>query len=179
MKMKYMWVLFLLGLSSGCVDRHAILANPPEQLVNQVNEILPLAEKFVIDSQEEALDKGLPLSLEELEIAKELGVSSAEKVRVHYVDTLPFPKDPKLANLASSLGYSSPSMGAYTYGYGIWMKHREKGFRQLLAHELIHVRQAEELGLKEQTRQYLMQLYIFGYRQAPLEIQAYSESEKY
>ncbi|EAR54238.1 hypothetical protein SKA34_03975 [Photobacterium sp. SKA34] len=50
-------------------------------------------------------------------------------------------------------------MAGYNYGYGIWIKDKERDNRELLANELIHVRQFELRGVQEQIRQYLMQIY--------------------
>nr|WP_238486434.1 DUF4157 domain-containing protein [Motilimonas eburnea] len=178
--MKTIMALGLLILAvSGCVNRDEIYANPPAELVTYVDQIMPAATAFVTENEQVALQKGSPLTAAQLVIADKIGLQDAEKVRVYYVDTLPFPQDPELAALAKKYGYSSPMMAAYTYGYGIWIKHSEKQNTELLAHELIHVRQAEQLGLNEQTKQYLMQLFIYGYSKAPMELEAYREAPKY
>lgn len=49
----------------------------------------------------------------------------------------------------------------------------------LLSHELIHVKQVEELGLAEFTKTYLLQLAIFGYRESPIELEAYEKAGNY
>ena len=179
MKKCYFVVLLSVATLLGCVNRDEIYANPPEELVQQVNGLLSLAEDFVLAKEKEAIEKGIPLTSYQLEVAKKIGLKHPEKVRIYYVNKLPFPSDPTLAALARKYGYSSPMMGAYTYGYGIWMKKAAKGDRELMSHELIHVRQAEQLGLMEQTKQYLMQLFIYGYAKAPMELEAYSEASKY
>ncbi len=178
--LKKIMALGLLTLAvTGCVNRDEIYANPPAELVTYVDQIMPAATAFVTENEQVALQKGIPLTAVQLAIADKVGLQHGEKVRVYYVDKLPFPTDPELAALAKKYGYSSPMMAAYTYGYGIWIKHAEKQNAELLAHELIHVRQAEQLGLSEQTKQYLMQLFIYGYRQAPMEVEAYRDAAKY
>lgn len=176
---KLLGVIAAIILVSGCVNRDEIYANPPQNLVQHVEKLLPAAEKFVSENELKALENGIALNPVQLTIASKVGLTSPEKVRVYYVNKLPFPKDPELAELAKKFGYSSPNMAAYTYGYGIWIKRGEKGNKELLSHELIHVRQSEQMGTHEQTKQYLMQLFIYGYSRAPLELEAYSEASKH
>lgn len=172
-------IALVVFLVTGCINRDEIYANPPAELTDYVNEILPAAEQFVSENEREALDKGIELNASQMEMAQRVGLQHPEKVRLYYVDRLPFPEDPELANLAKKYGYSSPFMAAYTYGYGIWIKHSEASNQLLLSHELIHVRQAEQMGLKEQTRQYLIQLFIYGYENAPMEKEAYQQESQY
>ncbi|MEZ8054602.1 hypothetical protein AB4453_15550 [Vibrio atlanticus] len=65
------------------------------------------------------------------------------------------------------------------FGYGIWIANKAKGDKLLLSHELIHVKQVEDLGLEAFTKKYLLQLAIFGYVEAPIEIEAYENAGKY
>lgn len=170
---------FVTLLIGGCINRDEIYSNPPKELIDYVDEILPAAEQFVYKNEREALENGTKLNEKQMDIALKVGIKHPQKVRLYYVDRLPFPEDQELATLAKKYGYSSPFMAAYTYGYGIWIKRSESNNQVLLSHELIHVRQAEEMGLKEQTRQYLLQLFIYGYENAPMEIEAYNEENKY
>ncbi|WP_394247077.1 hypothetical protein [Vibrio profundi] len=172
-------LVLLVFLISGCINRDEIYANPPAELINYVDQILPAAEQFVSENEQVALERGIQLNQEQMKLALRVGLKHPEKVRLYYVDTLPFPEDPELAKLATEYGYSSPLMVAYTYGYGIWIKRVGAGNQVLLSHELIHVRQAEKMGLKEQTRQYLIQLFIYGYENAPMEKEAYREEKNY
>ncbi len=171
--------ILVTGLVVGCVDKDNVYANPPQALIEQIEQLLPAAEQFVLENESEAMESGVPLTGPQLTIASDIGIENPEKVRIYYVDKLPFPEDPELAVLAKKFGYSSPLMGAYTYGYGVWMKGSLKNDKELFAHELIHVRQAEQMGVREQTKQYLMQLYIYGYQNAPMELEAYREASTY
>ncbi len=170
---------FLAFVLGGCENRDEIYANPPVELIEYVDGILPAAEQFVYRNEQTALENGVELNEKQMDIARKVGLKNPERVRLYYVLKLPFPEDPELANLAREYGYSSPFMAAYTYGYGIWIKRVESTNQVLLAHELIHVRQAEQMGLKEQTRQYLMQLFIYGYERAPMELEAYNGAGQY
>ncbi|NAX49217.1 DUF4157 domain-containing protein [Photobacterium halotolerans] len=179
MYQKVIVLIAVIFAVSGCKDRDETYANPPQELLQHVERLLPAAEHYVRGNEAEALEKGVPLDANQLRIASRVGLKSPDKVRVYYVDKLPFPDDPELAALATKYGYSSPLTGAYTYGYGLWIKRSEKDNQELLAHELIHVRQAEQLGVREQTKQYLLQLFIYGYRNAPMELEAYREASQY
>ena len=144
-------VLSALMLSvtlSGCANPDAVYADPPAYMVEQVQELLPAAEQFVAENQAEALEKGVALTASQLELAKRIGVQQPEAVRLYYVDRLPMPADPHLEAVARRFGYSSPFIYAYTFGYGIWIEHDAKDDLELLAHELIHVRQTEQLGIE-------------------------------
>lgn len=170
--------LSLLALTA-CKNKDEIYANPPQQMVDGVEALMPAAKEFVFTAQDEALEQGPPLSEYYLDIAKELGVQYPEKVRVYYVDKLPSPTDPTLSQIAHKAGYAGSNMAGYTYGYGIWIANRYKNQRGLLEHELYHVKQAEELGLEEQTRQYLLQMYVYGYTNSPMEVDAREATSKY
>ncbi|MEZ8144214.1 hypothetical protein A1OQ_15760 [Enterovibrio norvegicus FF-162] len=169
---KVFFLFFGLVALTGCVNKDEIYANPPQELTEGVNKLMPAANNFVHNAQDEALKNGIPLTDAEMTIAKVMGVQQPEKVRVYYVDKLPAPKDPELLEVAKSVGYTNPNMAGYTYGYGVWIKKRYKTQPDLLPHELVHVKQAEELGLTEQTRQYLMQMFVYGYYNAPMETEA-------
>ncbi|MFA0607525.1 hypothetical protein AB4666_22490, partial [Vibrio amylolyticus] len=64
-------------------------------------------------------------------------------------------------------------------GYGIWIANSAKGDKLLLSHELIHVKQVEDLGLEAFTKKYLLQLSIFGYAESPIELEAYKNAGNY
>ncbi|GHA39496.1 hypothetical protein GCM10007086_11090 [Photobacterium aphoticum] len=157
---------------TGCVNRDEIYANPPQELVDGVNQLMPAASEFVHEAEREALANGIPLTEQQVALADTLGVLHPENVRLYFVDKLPAPKDPELLKIAKRVGYTNPNMAGYTYGYGVWINKRYKNQRNLIAHELVHVKQAEALGLDEQTRQYLMQMYVYGYYNAPMEVEA-------
>ncbi|GAL36518.1 hypothetical protein JCM19240_2587 [Vibrio maritimus] len=109
---------------------------------------MPLAIEFVYNNEKHALENGTPLLPQYMEIAQRVGIKHPEKVRLLYVDKLPMPKNDSLKFQMERLGLDSPYLAGMTYGYGIYIKHSAKGDKLLLSHELIHVRQAEELGLE-------------------------------
>jgi hypothetical protein len=172
-------VLLSITTLLGCTNRNEMYANPPDELIQQVSALLPLAEEFVFSNGKEALENGIALNSHQLIIAKKIGLKNPEKVRIYYVNQLPSPSDPTLAALAIKTGFSSPMVRANTFGYGVWIMSSAKGDPVLLTHEFVHVRQAEEMGLSELIKQYLMQMFIYGIDKAPMEIEAQNEAKKH
>ncbi|MGC9462076.1 hypothetical protein [Vibrio genomosp. F10] len=163
----------------GCQDKTAIYANPPSHMVDQIEAYLPLSMKYVEKNEQIALLQGEPLSPQFIEVAHRIGIKHPEKVRVIYADTLPLPENESLLFQMQRLGLDSPYFIGATFGYGIWIANQAKGDKLLLSHELVHVKQAETVGLEAFTKDYLLQLSIFGYAEAPIELEAYSNAEGY
>ncbi|WP_337232944.1 hypothetical protein [Vibrio cholerae] len=82
------------------------------------------------------------------------------EIKVLYVERLPLPENKSLLFQMQRLGLDSPYFTGTTFGYGIWISNKMKGDKLLIAHELIHVKQMEALGLEEFTKKYLLQLAI-------------------
>ena len=91
---------FVTLLIGGCINRDEIYANPPKELIDYVDEILPAAEQFVYKNEREALENGTKLNEKQMDIALKVGIKHPQKVRLYYVDRLPFPEDQELATLA-------------------------------------------------------------------------------
>ncbi|TKF18030.1 hypothetical protein FCV43_16890 [Vibrio genomosp. F6] len=169
----------LIFLVLGCKDKSEVYSNPPAHLVEQIDAYFPLSIKYVRNNENIALSQGEALLPQYLEIARKIGIKHPEKVRVYYADKLPLPKNESLLFQMQRLGLDSPYFTGTTFGYGIWISTKAKGDKLLLSHELIHVKQAEELGLDEFTKKYLLQLAIFGYRESPIELEAYEKAASY
>ncbi|WGV99086.1 hypothetical protein QF117_14115 [Vibrio sp. YMD68] len=163
----------------GCKDKTEIYANPPSHVVDQIDAYLPLSMRYVEKNEQIALSQGDRLSPQFIEVAHRIGIKHPEKVRVIYADTLPLPENESLLFQMQRLGLDSPYFVGATFGYGIWIANKAKGDKLLLSHELIHVKQAETAGLEAFTKDYLLQLSIFGYAKAPIELEAYNNAEGY
>ncbi len=157
----------------GCEDKAAQYANPPSRLTEQIDAYYPLSLKYVRKNEAIVLEQGKPLSPQFIEIARKIGIKHPEKVRIHYTEELPLPENESLLFQMQRLGLDSPYLVGMTFGYGIWIENRGRGNKQLIAHELIHVKQIEDKGLEAFTKDYLLQLLIFGYAESPIEIEAY------
>ncbi|MGF1694368.1 hypothetical protein L4C54_01695 [Vibrio lamellibrachiae] len=181
MKIGFSVITLILSIVviSGCEDKTEVYANPPSYLVEQINAYFPLSIKYVKKNEEIALSQGEPLREQYLEIANKIGIKHPEKVRVYYADSLPLPENESLLFQMQRLGLDSPHFTGTTFGYGIWIANRAKGDKLLLSHELIHVKQVEEMGLEAFTKTYLLQLSIFGYAESPIELEAYKKAGNY
>lgn len=151
------------------------------------------------------LRKGRPLSAAELSVARALGVTEPEQVRLMVVPVLPLPGAllwQRWANHPGSLAAPAepalPTRGwrwrrrekpkaprwwagvsAITLGHGIYCI-GEPPSQQLLAHELWHVRQVERSGsLRAFLALYLAQVARHGYWHAPLEVEAREAAQHY
>ena len=80
------------------------------------------------------LKSGFPLNNKSKVIAKQIGIKHPEKIRILFVSRI------------------NKNILAITFGYGILIK-RGHFSTELLIHELIHVRQYEEIGgINNETR---------------------------
>ena len=160
----------------GCSNKAELLNSPPPELLAQVEPYIKPAIEYAKENEKEALENGSELTANEKKLARKIGIKNVDKIRVMYVNEFPFPKDKHLAELARSIGFDSPFMGGFTFGYGVYIRNGEE---QLLAHELIHVRQYENMGIDAFMTRYMLELAVMGYRSAPLEVEAYNESNNY
>ncbi|MCZ4307280.1 hypothetical protein [Vibrio atlanticus] len=177
--LKFVTLLILVISILGCEDKNDVYANPPSHLLEQLEAYFPLSIKYVRKNEQIALTQGIPLLPQYVEIAHKIGIKYPEKIRVHYADSIPLPENESLLFQMQRLGLDSPYFTGSTFGYGIWIANKAKGDKLLLSHELIHVKQVEDLGLEAFTKKYLLQLAIFGYVEAPIEIEAYENAGKY
>jgi hypothetical protein len=135
--------------------------------------IVPLAVTWAKERSAEILLNGEPLTVGEYELAKRMGVSQPERIRIQMVDRLPRPENPVLAQVAESTGLLGPNMVGLTLGYGLYIcrGHRD---RSLVSHECRHVFQYEQAGsIDKFLPVYLGQIATYGYENAPLEVDAY------
>lgn len=135
-------------------------------------EILRIACEWAEKQENEILDTGNSLTSEEITLAMEVGVHEPTKVRILEVDAVPSLDDETLAAVAVEAGLDFSKLKGLTLGHGIYIV---RGCRQnwLVSHELRHVQQYEEVGsLPAFLEQYIAELQRYGYRDAPMEIDA-------
>jgi len=174
----YVSMMLLSTLLVGCNNKSELLASPTPELLAQIEPYTQPAIEFAQKNEHVALKSGIELSASEKSTAKKIGIKNVDKIRILYVNNFPFPENEMLAELASDVGLDSPMMAGFTYGYGIYIR---KGSydRELVAHELIHVKQYEMMGIEGFMNQYLLELAVMGYRSAPLEVEAYNNAGNY
>lgn len=143
-----------------------------------VNPYAEWAEK--IDT--EGLQVGHPLDQKHLDIAKEIGIKNPEKIRLVYVDEVPFPRENSLLKF---IGETAGLIGdgivnnAQVFGYSIYIR---KGFQMdtpKLAHELVHVLQVERASFKDVLSGHLLGVLEHGYEDSPIEAEAFKANVKY
>lgn len=134
--------------------------------------LLPSVIAWAESASAQVIAAGSPLSPEALDVARRVGVREPERVRVLRVDAMPKPADPVLRRVAMATGLLGPDSRALTLGYGIQIKHTAES-PAVLAHECRHVHQYEIAGsIGAFLALYLAQIVAYGYRDAPLEIDA-------
>ncbi len=74
-------------------------------LLYQLQMLLPLAIKWAAEHSEKIQNEGISLTPEQIEIAKQVGVTSPEKVKIVEVDKIPFPENKKLSEAATQIGF--------------------------------------------------------------------------
>jgi hypothetical protein len=125
---------------------------------------------------------GIPLTKKELKLAREIGIQSPEKVKIVYLDEVPFPiENEDLKQMGLSLGFIGENIinNAQVFGYSIYVRKGYKLDKPKLAHELVHVLQIERSSLEHIVFQYISDLAKYGYSNAPLEAEAFKANEKY
>ncbi len=88
----------------------------------------------------------IALTPKQIELAARIGIEHPEKVRLVYVDEIPFPsEDPQMRKIGEELGFVGPGItnNAQAFGYTIWVRNGFDLTWPLLAHELVHVQQIE------------------------------------
>lgn len=144
--------------------------------------LLPQYISWAQEVDRQGLQKGVPLSKANLGVAADIGIQSPEKVRVVYVDSVPFPyEDPALKAMGESLGLIGEGItnNAQVFGYSIYVRKGYKLDRPRMAHELVHVLQIERSSFTEVVVQHISDLAKYNYRSAPLEAEAFKANEKY
>jgi len=138
-------------------------------LVSILPIVLPAAIAWVEQQENEIITQGKPLSESEHRIARNVGVTYPERIRILFVERLPLPDDLQLRQIALNAGLLGPNMIGLTLGHGIYICSRHNSTR-LLSHECRHVYQYEQAGsIAAYIPKYLREIAEFGYANAPYE----------
>ena len=126
------------------------------------------------------LAQGKPLSAWQAADAVEVGVLRPEAVRILRVPGLPRPDCPHFCSLATQSGLDLTRSQGMALGYAVLIRHSALGDRRVLRHELRHVAQFEAAGsLSHFLEEYLAQMVLHGYRDAPFEVDARRHESRY
>lgn len=167
--------IFLASLLSLQTFAAAAQQLPFEQLLKEYIEWAKETDKLGLESGE-ALDK------EGLILAKEIGTQHPEKVRIIYVNSVPYPYENKaLKTLGENLGLIGKDIinNAQVFGYSIYVRNGYELDRPKLAHELVHVLQIERASLAKVVMQHMQDMTKYDYQDAPLEVEAFKANIKY
>jgi hypothetical protein len=126
-----------------------------------------------------ALKLGRKLSPSEVLIAQHIGCSDIAKIRICFIEEMPRIKNPTLLGFLKNLHFELGDATGLCLGHGIYTLKSAKNDRSILAHELTHTKQFEELrGTKRFLKEHISQFMRYGYRQMPLEKEA-RKNEKF
>ncbi len=135
-------------------------------------DILPQAIAWAEAQCLLAIRVGRPLDAHQCCLASAVGVAYPERVRVLEVGAIPLPTEPGLRQAAGQLGLLGHGAVGITLGYAILVLQGRLTL-SVLAHELRHVAQFEQSGsITAFLEEYLRQVFEYGYRDAPLEVEA-------
>ena len=141
--------------------------------LSQLDQLLPMACEWIESEEMKALKTGLPLSADQLGVARKIGVWHPEKVRLVAVTEMPKPQQPDLLAAATKVGLLGPSVAGLTFRYAIYIQNDYLGDQQLVAHELTHTGQYERLGsIRGFLEPYLRECLTIGYEACSFERQA-------
>ena len=134
--------------------------------------MLPLVCAWAKRHERMILRAGRPLDVEELELARRVGVQHPEFVRTLMVSSIP-PRLPlMLRSVAARLSWGPAATAGMALGYGIFIRADQACSRSLLLHELVHTAQYERLGFRPFLEQYLHECLTAGYPLGALESEA-------
>ena len=172
-------VLILITLTSACafvrapgVEELALLDNPPDEVKRIQDIYTPLAMLWFDEVEETFINKGRPLLEGEISMARAVGVNNPRQVRVVVLAKFPLPTNETLRAKAITYGVGSSEEGGRTIGYVIMLKEKYAEERWILAHELTHVAQQEQMGREAFISRLIAERELMGYRRAPLELDA-------
>lgn len=151
-----------------------------KQIISVV--LIPQYIDWAYETDNKGVNEGVPLNRKELQLAADIGITYPEKVRLVYVDEVPFPHENfALKTLGEALGFIGEGIinNAQVFGYSIYIRNGYELTRPKLAHELVHVRQIENASLDKIITQHFSDLAAYGYDNAPLEVEAFEANKKY
>lgn len=137
--------------------------------------LLPLACAWAEEQERLILEKGMGLTEAQMADARRIEVAFPERVRLLEVKQIPLPEHPELRAAAQETGLISPDTAGLTLRYGIYIRSHSWGVHTLVVHELVHVKQYEQLGgFMAFLRKYLWECLTIGYPETPMEQEARS-----
>lgn len=172
-------IVVLISLLTACSivraptqEELSVLDNPPIEIRAKQDRLTPLALEWLNETETNLLKSGQSLSEADVAMARAVGVQQPERVRVVILAEFPAPENDHLLTEAGKYGLGSEAEGGRTMGYVIMLKKKYANERWILAHELVHVAQQEQMGREAFIRRLIAERELMGYRRAPLELEA-------
>ncbi len=176
-------VILLSTHSAFASAGQAVEDKVPDQYAEPGSVFLAKYVAWAKGIEAEGQKRGTPLTATQRELARQIGIKHPEKVRLVYVDEVPFPVDDEdMRRTGESLGFIGPNItnNAQAFGYTIWVRNGFTLDRPSLAHELVHVAQIERSeSFGAYARQYMLELRKHGHADMPLELEAYEANREY
>ena len=123
---------------------------------NEFERLAPLAAQWAQRQEKYVLEHGVPLSVDQTEDARVVGVMEPERVRVLVVDRIPLPADKELAAAARGAQIITEASRGVAMGHAIIIRADSWRDREILLHQLVHVAQCERSGgLEKFVTEYL------------------------
>lgn len=175
--------IFTLIFITSCASRHELsdkekylLSNPPRELIDKVDLLLPEAEAYSNKIRKLALSKGRQLKEQEVAYAKELGIKRTGDIRILVLSEFPSPDTGLLLRLFKKERINSIYVGGYTVDHVIMIKEAYSQNENIIKHEMVHVLQFERLGFSKMFKQYYLESQLLPYLTRPLEKEAFDKT---
>ena len=160
--------LLALAMATAPVVTSAAALSP--EVAARVPMLAMLAAEWAERYAAESIAAGAPLTPQQAEIARRVGVRDPSKVRVRVVEELPAPTEPRLVAAAGRIGLVPQAASGMTLGYAVIVRRGAERDARLLSHELRHVAQYEELGgIRAFLAEHIGDLLQYGYEDSPFE----------
>ena len=145
----------------------------PIDLAAALPALLPRAIAWAEAESRSAIEAGAPLDFADAALARSVGVRNPENIRVRVVDRMPIPDDAQLQAAAIQAGLLAADTLGLTLGYAVFVLRGHEAIARLRSHEFRHVYQYECAGsIAAFLPVYLREIVVWGYAQAPSEIDA-------
>ncbi len=113
--------------------------------------ILPWVVRWAEGQEKRILREGVPLSDEQMAIARLMGVANPEKIRILKVASIPPPGSLMPGWAAKVSRHFSPHTSGMSLRYGIFIRQEYWSDPYLMAHECVHTAQYERRGASAPT----------------------------
>jgi hypothetical protein len=139
----------------------------------------PLVTAWAVWQRRRALQRGVPLTPRQRQVAAAVGVAHPERIRLRLVERVPIPAGRMVRRIAGRLALPSPDVDGLALGYALYIRDAALSM-PLLAHECRHVQQCEAAGsLGSFLSAYLRQVAQHGYHDAPFEADARAAARRW